>query len=85
MSDGIFVDIEEPAQKSHPLLKGGLWNRKVIQLDLCGLYEDCVKNILPGKGSRERMKKRIEAELGHCKISSCGSSLACVGGTARAV
>ncbi len=36
LSDGIFVDIEEPAQKSHPLLKGGLWNRKVIQLDLCG-------------------------------------------------
>ena len=85
LSDGIFVDIGGASTEIASFAEGRLMESESYPIGSLRLYEDCVKNILPGKGSRERMKKRIEAELGHCKISSCGSSLACVGGTARAV
>lgn len=85
LPSGIFLDIGGASTEIAFFANGTLIEAESYPIGSLRLYEDCVKNILPGKGSRERIKKRIEAELASCRISSCGASLACVGGTARAV
>lgn len=51
------------------------------------LYRDCVKQIIPGKGSRKRLEKAIKAQLDDKFLVPYekAETLACVGGTARAV
>ena len=63
LPSGIFLDIGGASTEIAFFANGTLIEAESYPIGSLRLYEDCVKNILPGKGSRERIKKRIEAEL----------------------
>ncbi len=87
MTDGIFIDIGGASTEIAVFSAGHLNNAESIPIGSLKLYHDCVKKILPGKGSFARMQEQIDGQLRNCSFveSAANARLACVGGTARAV
>lgn len=87
MDQGVFVDIGGASTEIAVFSQGKLDSAASFRLGSLKLYRECVKNILPGKGSLKRIQKAIHDQLGEAQFPAHreGIQLACVGGTARAV
>lgn len=86
LAEGLYADIGG-ASTELALLRGGqLQKAGSVPVGSLKLYRDCVKNILPGKGSQQRIKEAIRAafENDGLKELPAMDHLLCVGGTARA-
>lgn len=86
ISDGAFVDVGG-ASTEVVIFEGGEAQTTVsFGLGSLSLYRRCVKKILPGSGSLQRIKAALQADIDEKKILPQGkhSPLICVGGTARA-
>ena len=86
MADGLFADIGGASTELALLTGGQLQKAGSVPVGSLKLYRDCVKNILPGKGSQQRIKAAIQTafEDGALKELPAMDQLLCVGGTARA-
>ena len=86
MADGLFADIGGASTELALLTGGQLQKAGSVPVGSLKLYRDCVKNILPGKGSQQRIKDAIQTafEDGALKELPAMDQLLCVGGTARA-
>ena len=85
MDSGLFVDIGGASTELVEFEHGQVNQASSYPIGSLKLYRDCVKQILPGKGSYHRMEKALQRELGHLPSSNlpCGQ-IAAVGGSARA-
>lgn len=87
ISDGIFIDIGGASTEMVMFERGKTHSPRSYPMGSLKLYKDCVKHILPGKSSLERIKKAINTELKRqpIKVISPYNKLICTGGTARSV
>ncbi len=87
MLKGVFVDIGGASTEIAVFDDGVVQRASSFCIGSLKLYRECVKNILPGKGSIERMHKTIRAAFAKAEFpkAKLQMPLACVGGTARAV
>lgn len=85
MDSGLFVDIGGASTELVDFKHGTVHQASSYPIGSLKLYRDCVKRILPGKGSYERMEQALKRELGQLSIHDlpCGQ-IAAVGGSARA-
>lgn len=85
MDSGLFVDIGGASTELVEFEHGQVNQASSYPIGSLKLYRDCVKQILPGKGSYHRMEKALQRELGHLTSNDlpCGQ-IAAVGGSARA-
>ena len=85
MDSGLFVDIGGASTELVEFEHGQVNQASSYPIGSLKLYRDCVKQILPGKGSYHRMEKALQRELGHLPSNDlpCGQ-IAAVGGSARA-
>lgn len=85
MDSGLFVDIGGASTELVEFEHGQVNQASSYPIGSLKLYRDCVKRILPGKGSYERMEKALKRELGHLPASELPcDQIAAVGGSARA-
>lgn len=87
ISDGILIDIGGASTELVMFERGSIHSPRSYLIGSLKLYKDCVKHILPGKSSLERIKKEINKELKRrpIKVISPYNKLICTGGTARSV
>lgn len=85
MDSGLFVDIGGASTELVEFEHSQVNQASSYPIGSLKLYRDCVKQILPGKGSYHRMEKALQRELGHLPSNDlpCGQ-IAAVGGSARA-
>ena len=86
MADGLFADIGGASTELALLTGGQLQKAGSVPVGSLKLYRDCVKKILPGKGSQQRIMAAVQAAFdgGSLKDIPPMERLVCVGGTARA-
>ena len=85
LDSGLFVDIGGASTELVQFSQGNLRSAVSLPVGSLKLYRDCVKRILPGDGSRRRIRAQLHREFD----SMAGSFQPCrqiagVGGTARA-
>ncbi len=87
IADGAIVDIGGASTEIVTLKEGRPTTATSHGIGSLSLYRECVKNILPGKGSFTRLQNKIEERLNKNTLTDFGNELTllCVGGTARAV
>lgn len=87
ISDGILIDIGGASTEMVIFENGNIVSPRSYRVGSLKLFKDCVKHILPGKSSKERIKAAIEAELEKqpIRITNPYNKLICTGGTARSV
>ena len=86
MADGLFADIGGASTELALLTGGQLQKAGSVPVGSLKLYRDCVKKILPGKGSQQRIMAAVQSAFdgGSLKDIPPMERLVCVGGTARA-
>ncbi len=86
VSQGLFVDIGGASTELAAFFGETVTQAGSVPVGSLRLYRDCVKHILPGKGSRRRIKQDVQAAFQNSTLRDIPSSphLVCVGGTARA-
>lgn len=87
LSEGVFVDIGGASTEISVFCEDRVQKAFSFPVGSLKLYRECVKGILPGRGSFHRMEKRIRDEIDG-SVFSCipeGGRIACIGGTSRAV
>ena len=85
MDSGLFVDIGGASTELVEFEHGQVNQASSFPIGSLKLYRDCVKRILPGKGSYERMEKVLKRELGKLPARDLSfHQIAAVGGSARA-
>lgn len=86
ISEGVFLDIGGASTEIAMFSGGKLGTTASFPMGSLQLYRECVKHILPGKGSVHRIQRviRKETDLFPFPEEELPSTLACVGGTARA-
>ena len=86
MTDGLFADIGGASAELALLTGGQLQKAGSVPVGSLKLYRDCVKNILPGKGSQKRIMDAVQAAFAGDELKGIPAMdhLVCVGGTARA-
>lgn len=87
MQDGVFVDIGGASTEIVRFADGALQDSSSYAVGSLKLYRDCVKKLLPGKGAMDRMGETLRREFpsNAFQIQEKPRSIACVGGSARAV
>lgn len=86
LTDGLFADVGG-ASVELALFEGHQIQKAVsVPVGSLKLYRDCVKKILPGKESRQRIEKAIQAAFDSDALKDIPkrNQMVCVGGTARA-
>ena len=63
ISDGILIDIGGASTEMVIFENGNIVSPRSYRMGSLKLFKDCVKHILPGKTSKERIRKSIEEEL----------------------
>ena len=83
---GVFADIGGASTEVAHFRAGRLTDGQSFSVGSLKLYKDCVRKILPGLGSLERITKQIQTAMGPGDLAEnvYGETLVCVGGTARA-
>lgn len=86
LDSGLFVDIGGASTELVQFSQGTLRSAVSLPVGSLKLYRDCVKGILPGDGSRRRIREHLRQEFAPIApgIQPC-RQIAGVGGTARAV
>ena len=87
VSDGIFTDIGGASTEISVFCGGKIRSAESFPIGSLKLYRDCVRNIVPGKGSFKRIEDQIEGQLKDRKFfcqTDAGAQMVCIGGTARA-
>ena len=86
LAEGLFGDIGGASTELALLTGGQLQKAGSVPVGSLKLYRDCVKNILPGKGSQQRIADAIRAAFAGDELKDIPAMdhLVCVGGTARA-
>lgn len=87
LREGVYTDIGG-ASTEVAVFTGGMVQSSVsLPIGSLKLYRECVKKLLPGEGSLRRIEERVRQELKKELFSGCraGGTLACTGGTSRAV
>lgn len=87
MQDGIFLDIGGASTEIVRFGDGALQDSSSYSVGSLKLYRDCVKKLLPGKGAMDRIEHSLRRELppDAFRVEKKPASIACVGGSARAV
>lgn len=87
VTSGAFMDIGGASTELVSFENGNSLTPVSFPVGSLNLYRECVKKILPGKGSLKRMRRVITEEIDSKRVYSFDkrSPLVCVGGTARAV
>ena len=98
VTDGVFADIGGASTEISVFCEGEIKSAESFPIGSLKLYKECVRNIVPGRGSLQRIDERICSELGdrvffssssHGDKVFSGSSpenpVVCIGGTSRAV
>ncbi|WP_294560981.1 hypothetical protein [uncultured Traorella sp.] len=85
-SEGVFIDIGGASTEIAIFDDHGLLFSNSFRIGSLKLYKDCVKKILPGKGSLKRIEKEIDEAI-PSDFDDFGKKkqLICTGGTARSV
>ena len=86
VDDGLFADIGGASAELALFTDRQLQKAVSVPVGSLKLYRDCVKKILPGKGSRRRIDETIQAAFDSDALKNIQSRdhMVCVGGTARA-
>lgn len=87
VTDGVFVDIGGASTEISVFCRNEIKSAESFPIGSLKLYKECVRNIVPGKGSLQRIDEKISSQL-RDKAFSCdssGSPVVCIGGTSRAV
>lgn len=86
VKDGLFVDIGGASVELAQFTNGALEKVESVPVGSLKLYHDCVKNILPGEGSRKRIKAAIEQAFDESSMDDfpVRAQMIGVGGTIRA-
>ena len=86
ITDGIIVDIGGASTEIVAVKGGAVHSAESYRVGSLSLYRECVKKILPGGASFDRIKDEIEKNLNGVKFDEFegGADIVCVGGTARA-
>lgn len=87
-TDGIFTDIGGASTEISIFCEGRIRSAESFPIGSLKLYRECVRNIVPGKGSMKRIGAQIEAQFKDRKFACEAASdvqMVCIGGTARAV
>lgn len=85
---GVLTDVGGGSTEVTHFRGGAVLSARSFPVGSLRLYRDCVKAILPGKGSLERIRRRLEETLTPEEVMPQGGqahTLACVGGSARAL
>nr|WP_325195858.1 hypothetical protein [uncultured Oscillibacter sp.] len=84
--DGLFADIGGASAELALFTGRQLQEAVSVPVGSLKLYRDCVKKILPGKESRQRIEETIQAAFSSDALNEipCRKHMVCVGGTARA-
>ena len=84
--DSLFADIGGASAELALFTAQELQGAVSVPVGSLKLYRDCVKKILPGKESRQRIEETIQAAFSSGELKNIPSRehLICVGGTARA-
>lgn len=87
LKNGAFIDIGGGSTEVLRFEDGRAVNEISYPVGSLRLYKDCVKNILPGKGSIRRIEEALTLEIDKNPWFTFDrtSTLLCVGGTARAI
>lgn len=85
--DGVFTDIGGASTEITFFRDGSVLEPRSYRMGSLKLYKDCVKHILPGKASKERISRAIAEEFARRPLEAPGpyTKLICTGGTARSV
>ena len=86
VNDGLFADIGGASAELALFTGPKLQEAVSVPVGSLKLYRDCVKKILPGKESRQRIEEAIQKAFGSDTLKDipCRDHMVCVGGTARA-
>ena len=87
VTDGIFVDIGGASTEISVFCEGEVKSAESFPIGSLKLYKECVRNIVPGRGSLQRIDEKIRSEL-RDKVFRCDvteNQIVCIGGTSRAV
>ncbi len=87
LASGAFFDVGGASTEIVSFSEGIALASASFRVGSLSLYRECVKKILPGKGSQHRIRKQLKKEIdqkGLISFEKC-DILAGVGGTARAV
>ena len=86
ISRGLFADIGGASTELAAFSEKTVLQAGSVPVGSLRLYRDCVKNILPGKGSVHRINEAIKLAFQSSTLTdlSPADHLICVGGTARA-
>ncbi len=84
--DGLFADIGGASTELAMFAGQELQRAVSVPVGSLKLYRDCVKKILPGKGSLRRIDETIRDAFGAAELGAIAprAHMVCVGGTARA-
>ena len=87
ISDGVFTDIGGASTEIAFFSDGNVREPRSYRMGSLKLYKDCVKHILPGRTSKERISQAIRDEFARRPLEAPGpyTKLICTGGTARSV
>ena len=86
VEDGLFTDIGGASAELALFTGRQLQEAVSVPVGSLKLYRDCVKKILPGKESRQRIEESIQSAFNSDALQDipCRKHMVCVGGTARA-
>lgn len=85
VTSGLFVDVGGASTELAAFKDGAVLSAISVPLGSLKLYRDCVKGILPGNGSLQRIEKAIKRAFSLESFSDFEfETLLCVGGTSRA-
>ena len=86
LTKGAFLDIGGASTEVAVFFQGAVRAAASFPIGSLSLYRECVKKITPGESALKRIRGAISTELEEQKLFKFDkqSSLACVGGTARA-
>lgn len=86
VDDGLFVDIGGASAELALFSEGKLQKAGSVPVGSLKLYRDCVKKIMPGKESRQRIEKAIRKAFEHSDLKEIPgqTQIVGVGGTIRA-
>lgn len=87
LKSGVFVDVGGASTEVVAFQAARWWTRASFAVGSLSLYRTCVKKILPGPGSLERIRHTLRREMDEKGLDpkEKRSPLVGVGGTARAV
>ena len=85
--EGAFIDIGGASTEITVFEESSVIFSKSYRIGSLKLYKECVKNILPGKGSVKRIMNEIRTEIPGKTLESLAprEKLICAGGTARSI